>query len=63
MYQFLSVPGVWVYCDPTEGQKSYDIPQVSVLNCAHPTARNETTAGSLQICGTRRNEETPLLLW
>jgi hypothetical protein len=27
--QFLSVPpGVWVYCDPTEEQKSYAIPQV-----------------------------------
>ncbi len=24
MSQFLSVPGVWVYCDPTEEQKSYD---------------------------------------
>jgi hypothetical protein len=58
MYQFLSVPGVWVYYDPTEGQKSYAIPEVSVLNCAHPTARNETTAGSLQRHTTKREGDT-----
>jgi hypothetical protein len=34
MSQFLSVPGDWVYCDPTEEQKSYAIPRDFVCQTA-----------------------------
>jgi hypothetical protein len=34
MSQFLSVPGDWVYCDPTEEQKSYAIPRGFVCQTA-----------------------------
>jgi hypothetical protein len=50
--QFLSVPGVWVYCDPNVGQKSYAIPRgfesfvlvQAVIKTVAPTRRRHRQA-------------------